>query len=139
MAIPFMACMILVASAYHLPPRVLPTIQAVEGGSPGAVHRNLDGTEDLGVMQVNTVWLEPLSRVTHLDETEIRTRLLGKPCFNIAAAGFILHSYLMETRGNLMLAVGDYHSHTPAFNLAYQAKVLRLATQMFARSSEAER
>jgi hypothetical protein len=131
--------MILVASAYHLPLRVLPTIQAVEGGSPGAVHRNPDGSEDLGVMQVNTVWLEPLARVTHLDETEIRTRLLGKPCFNIAAAGFILHSYLMETRGNLMLAVGDYHSHTPGINQAYQARVLRLATQMFTRSSEAER
>jgi hypothetical protein len=95
MAIPFMACMILVAAAYDLPPRVLPTIQAVEGGSPDAIHRNPDRTEDLGVMQVNTVWLELLSRVTHLDETEIRTRLLGKACFNIAAAGFILHSYLM--------------------------------------------
>jgi hypothetical protein len=136
MSIPFMACMIVVASAYHLPPRVLPTIQAVEGGSPGAVHPNADGSEDLGVMQVNTVWLAPLSRLIHLSETEIRSRLLDKPCFNIAAAGFILHSYLTETQGDLLHAVGDYHSHTQALNQAYQAKVLRFAARMFSQAEQ---
>jgi hypothetical protein len=139
MSIPFMACMIVVASAYHLPPRVLPTIQAVEGGSTGAVHRNADGSEDLGVMQVNTVWLQPLSHLTHLSETEIRTRLIDKACFNIAAAGFILHSYLAETQGDLLHAVGDYHSHTRSLNQAYQAKVLRFAVQMFPQAGQGRR
>lgn len=129
--IPFVACMVVVASAYHLPPRVLPSIQAVEGGGVGVVHRNTDGSEDLGVMQVNTLWLSPLSRVTHLSETDIHHRLLEQPCFNIAAAGYILHSYLAETRGDLLLAIGDYHSHTPVLNQAYQAQVLHSATAMF--------
>ena len=54
MAVPFVACMALVASLYNLPPRVLPSIHAVEGGQIGTVHLNTDGSEDLGFMQVNT-------------------------------------------------------------------------------------
>ena len=132
--IPFVTCMVLVASAYHLPPRVLPSIQAVEGGGVGVVHRNTDGSEDLGVMQVNTLWISPLSHLTHLSEADVRGRLLDQPCFNIAAAGLILHSYLVETRGDLLRAIGDYHSHTPVLNQAYQAQVIRSATMMFVHS-----
>jgi hypothetical protein len=129
--IPFVTCMVLVSSAYHLPPRVLPSIQAVEGGGIGVVHRNADGSEDLGVMQVNTVWLPALSHLTHLSEADIRGRLLNRPCFNVAAAGLILRFHLTETRGDLLRAIGDYHSHTQALNLAYQARVLHSATLMF--------
>jgi hypothetical protein len=129
--IPFVTCMVLVSSAYHLPPRVLPSIQAVEGGGIGVVHRNADGSEDLGVMQINTVWLPALSRLTHLSEADIRGRLLDKPCFNVAAAGLILRFYLTETRGDLLRAIGNYHSHTPVLNLAYQAQVLQSANAMF--------
>jgi hypothetical protein len=129
--IPFVTCMVLVSSAYHLPPRVLPSIQAVEGGGSGVIHRNADGSEDLGVMQINTVWLLPLSHLTHLSEADIRGRLLDRPCFNIAAAGLILRFYLTETKGDLLRAVGDYHSHTQVLNLAYQTRVLHFAALMF--------
>ena len=133
MAVPYLACMALVAQIYSLPPRVLPSIQAVEGGSPGTVHRNTDGSNDLGVMQINTLWLPALSRYTRLDPAEVRDRLLRRPCFNIAAAGLILRTYLDETRGDLMLAVGNYHSHTPLLNQRYQAKVRGAAAAMFTR------
>ena len=39
--------------------------------------------------------------------------------------------YLDETGGDLMQAVGNYHSHTQALNRDYQAKVLRSATRLF--------
>lgn len=132
MAIPFLSCMALVASVYHLPPRVLPAIHALEGGTPGSVNHNLDGSDDLGVMQVNTRWLVPLARVSRLPTNEVRRRLVDEPCFNIAAAGLIMRSYLAETHGNLMQAVGDYHSHTTALNIAYQARVVAAARRMFA-------
>ena len=132
MAIPFLACMALTASWYHLPPRVLPSIQAIEGGRIGVVHLNRDGSEDLGVMQINTLWIGPLARVTGLPEPNVRNRLLNDPCFNIAAAGRIMRIYLNETKGDLLRAVGDYHSHTPVLNLSYQAKVLDAARTMFA-------
>ena len=131
MALPYLACMALVAQIYSLPPRVLPSIQAVEGGGPGILHRNTDGSVDLGVMQINTIWLPALSRYTRLDPAVVHDRLLHRPCFNIAAAGLILRTYLDETRGDLMQAIGNYHSHTPLLNQGYQMKVRRSAAAMF--------
>jgi hypothetical protein len=125
--------MALAASLYGLPPRVLPSIQAVEGGTVGAVHRNANGTEDLGVMQVNTIWLGPLSVYTHLPPEVVRNRLLAEPCFNTAAAAAILRAYLIAAQGDLMLAIGDYHSQTPRLNQAYQLLVLGAATRLFIR------
>ena len=131
--------MALVASVYHLPPRVLPTIQAVEGGHAGDMQHNTNGSDDLGVMQVNTVWLEPLSRLARMSQPDVAQRLRSDPCFNIAAAGAILRTYLAETHGDLMLAIGDYHSHTPVLNADYQTKVMRAAAQLFARPAPARR
>ncbi len=123
--------MALVASLYHLPPRVLPAIQGVEGGRQGMLHLDADGTVDLGVMQINTRWLQPLSRYTHAPADAVFRRLRDEPCYNIAAAGAILRTYLDETHGDLLRAVGDYHSHTLRLNLAYRLQVLRAANQMF--------
>jgi len=131
MTIPYITCMAAVAAFNHLPPRVLPSIQAVEGGSVGSIHRNVDGSDDLGVMQVNTRWLSPLARYTGLREEVVRFRLTDSPCFSIAAAGAILRVYLDETHGDLMLAIGDYHSHTPMLNQAYQVQVMRSAFRLF--------
>ncbi|HTC11366.1 MAG TPA: lytic transglycosylase domain-containing protein [Acetobacteraceae bacterium] len=131
MSIPLLACMAAVASFYHLPPRVLPSIQAVEGGSLGTVHANTDGSQDLGIMQINTRWVLPLGMVTHLPVGTVRIRLLHDGCFNIAAAGAILRGYLNEAHGNLLLAIGYYHSHTPTLNRTYQTKVITSAYRLF--------
>ncbi len=133
MAIPLLSCMVAAATFYHLPPRVLPSIQAVEGGRLGSVHIDADGSQDLGLMQVNTRWLQPLSRVTALTPAVVRVRLIADGCFNIAAGAAIMRTYLNETRGDLMLAVGYYHSHTPALLRDYQARVLQSATSLFLR------
>jgi hypothetical protein len=120
-----------VAAFYHLPPRVLPSIQAVEDGAIGAVHVNADGSQDLGVMQINTRWVEKLARVAHMTPDSVRVRLVYDGCFNIAAAGAVMRIFLNEAAGDLMLAVGYYHSHTPVLNQGYQAKVLASAYQLF--------
>jgi hypothetical protein len=131
MTIPFLACMASVAAVYHLPPRVLPSIQAVEGGQPGLVHLNTDGSQDLGVMQVNTSWVQPLARQTGMAPAEAQRRLLTDGCFNITVAGAIMRIYLNEAHGNLLLAVGYYNSHTPLLAQAYQIRVLHAAVQLF--------
>ena len=131
MAVPFVACMTLVASLYHLPPRVLPSIHVVEGGEVGTIHLNADRSEDLGFMQINTRWLPALARYTGQPDSTVRSQLLVRPCYNIAAAGLILRTYLNETGGELMRAIGDYHSHTAPLNLAYQSKVMQSATVLF--------
>jgi len=110
---------------------VLPAIQAVEGGRVGTVQRNRDGSEDLGLMQVNTAWLPALAALAGTPPEQVRHRLLADPCFNIAAAGVILARYRRTEGGDLMRAIGDYHSHTAALNQRYQDEVTRAAGRLF--------
>lgn len=135
MAIPYLTCMVLAAQFYGLPPRVLPAIQAVEGGRVRMVSQNTDGSADLGVMQINTRWVPAFAALTKLPQAEVRNRLINEPCFNIAAGAAIMRTYLNETHNDLMLAVGNYHSHTEGLNRQYQLQVLRVARMMFQRSA----
>ncbi len=133
MSIPFLACMAAAAAFYNLPPRVLPSIQAVEGGRAGMIQANANGTADLGLMQVNTIWIEPMARYVHMTEAAVFTRLVGDPCFSIAASAAIMQLYMAEAHGDVMVAIGYYHSHTPTLGFAYQQKVLAAAGILFGR------
>jgi hypothetical protein len=133
MPVPWLACMLTVSQFYHLPPRVLPSIQVVEAGQPGTISRNFNGTGDLGVMQVNTIWVPYLARSWHLSPPVVVRQLIEDPCFNIVAAGAIMRIYLDEARGDVIQAVGYYHSHTPERATYYQIKVIRAAYRLFGR------
>lgn len=133
MSLPFLACMAAAAAFYHLPPRVLPSIQLVEGGKVGVVRMNTNGSADLGLMQVNTIWLQPLARFTQMQPGAVADRLVNDPCFNIAASAAIMRVYLTEANGRLMTAIGYYHSHTPDLRVAYEMKVLAAANALFER------
>jgi hypothetical protein len=129
--IPYLACMITVASVAHLPPRILPVIQHLEGGTAGMVRPDDNGTADLGVMQVNTIWIPAIAARAHLSETVTTDKLVRDPCFNIAAAALILRGYLAETHGALLPAIGDYHSHTKLLNKAYTLQAEAAARRLF--------
>jgi hypothetical protein len=131
MAIPFLACMLAVAAELSLPPRVLPAIQAVEGGQVGFIRTNTNGSQDLGLMQVNTLWLPVLSRHTGLPQNVLHDKLVQDGCFNITVAGVIVRVYLLQAKGDLLAAVGNYHSHTPVRHQFYQDKVVGAAIRMF--------
>jgi soluble lytic murein transglycosylase-like protein len=105
----------------------------VEGGRPGLSAANRDGSADLGVMQINSLWVAALARYLHQPEGATRQRLLDEPCFNIAAAGAIMRIYLNDERGDLRRAIGDYHSHQPARNQSYQLKVFEAVDQLSRR------
>jgi transglycosylase-like protein with SLT domain len=139
MSVPFLACMAAAAAFYHLPPRVLPSIQAVEGGRAGMRQPNANGSADLGLMQVNTIWAGPLARFANMTEPEVLRRLTDDPCFNIAAAAAIMRLYMTESHGDLMMAIGYYHSHTLALGSAYQQKVLAAAAGLFVRKTHPNR
>lgn len=134
-ALPYLSCMMLVASIYGLPPRILPSIHAVERGWPGAVIRNANNSEDLGVMQINTLWLKPLSELTGKPMSIVYQRLRDEPCYNIAAAGAILSAEMARSHGDLLRAVGNYHSRTPPLHLRYRDKVLTAARRLFEAGS----
>jgi hypothetical protein len=82
-------------------------------------------------MQINTLWLQPIAEVTRQPPAVVARRLIADPCFSIAAAGAILHAYLAESHGQLLQAIGDYHSHTPLLNRSYQARVMSQAARLF--------
>ncbi len=135
--IPYLTCMLMVANTFGLPPRVLPVIQMVEAGKPGLASRNSNGTEDLGVMQVNTIWVPVFAPQLGLSPEVMRDRLLNQPCFNIAIAGAILSMHMSETKGNLARAIGDYHSRRPTLNARYQTKVGAAAEKIFGKADKA--
>jgi len=133
MAVPYLACMLAVSQFYHLPPRVLPSIQAVEAGRPGTISRNFNGTGDLGVLQVNSTWVPYLARAWEIPPSMVARRLIEDACFNIVSAGAIMRIYLDETRGDVVRAVGYYHSHTPERASLYQIRVIRASFALFGR------
>ncbi len=96
-------------------------------------HLNTDGTRDLGIMQINERWIPALVRYTGAPSERVRLRLLGADCYNVVAAAWIMRTYLTESGGDLMRAIGYYHSHTGPLGAAYQAQVMRAATRMFVR------
>lgn len=128
--IPHLTCMALAAALNDLPPRALPAIHAVEGGAPGTIHWNANGSADLGVMQINTLWLPVLAGALGQPEPQLRERLVNDSCFNIVVAGMILRLNLDEERGDLWRAIGNYHSHTPQHHLAYRGKVAAAAQKL---------
>jgi hypothetical protein len=59
--------------------------------------------------------------------------LIQDPYFNIVAAAAIMRIYLDEARGDVVRAVGYYHSHTPELASGYQIRVIRASFSLFGR------
>jgi hypothetical protein len=137
MSAPLLACMAVVAAFYRLPPEALPAIHHIEGAHAGSVRSNRNGTEDLGIMQVNTAWLPELARRTRVPQSRLRIALIRQNCFNIAVAGAILRIYLNEAHGDAKTAIGYYHSHTPGRREAYAMRVLEVSPGAAAASRTA--
>jgi hypothetical protein len=131
--IPYLACMLAVARVAHLPPRILPVIQHIEGGAKGMVTPDSNGTADLGVMQVNTLWIGAIAARARLSPAVAKSKLINDPCFNIAASALILRVYLRQTGGEILPAIGDYHSHTLPLNHAYTLKAEAAARELFGK------
>jgi urea transporter len=130
MGVPFLACMVAAAAFHHLPVRALAAIQSVEGGTVGAIIANTDGSADLGLMQVNTQWVPAIAKATRAQPGLIQAKLVQDGCFSVKVAAAILDVYRVEAHGNMLEAVGFYHSHTPELKTAYQKKVLAAALRL---------
>jgi soluble lytic murein transglycosylase-like protein len=120
----FATCLLLSAHMYAVPPAVLQGIQHVEGGQAGQeAGPNVNGTYDLGPMQINTSWLPELASHWGVTEATARQWVRDDPCTNVGVAAWILRTALDETN-DLPTAIAYYHSHTPAYGEPYKQKVL---------------
>ncbi|MHB8368926.1 MAG: lytic transglycosylase domain-containing protein [Leptospirales bacterium] len=127
------ACVVSAAVQYRVPTMALYGIMAVEGGANGVRHRNRDGSEDLGPMQINTRWLSFVSRYG-----VSREDVLWKPCTNVWVGAWILARAQARDR-NIFVAIGHYHSYRPLEAQRYRRKVERAMQGLQRKTLEARR
>lgn len=118
-------CVELAAERYDLPEALIRAILKVEGGHVGLAGNNPNGSQDLGPMQINTIWLPQLAL-----HGVTREQLQNDRCINILAGAWILARQFkaaMQLEGSdlrrFWWAIGAYHSRTPHHNVQYARKV----------------
>jgi soluble lytic murein transglycosylase-like protein len=108
------------AAAYrHINVQLVRAIAQQESGMrANAVNRNANGTEDLGLMQINSSWLPKLARFG------IRREHLFDACVNAYVGTWILASNIQQFGANWK-AVGAYNSPTTAHQIVYANSIYR--------------
>jgi len=120
-----LACLLLAAHTYEVPPAVMVGIRHVEGGYVGAqIGPNRNGTYDLGIMQVNTLWIPALARAWQVDHKTAHQLVRDDACVNMRVSAWILKQKIREARGSLYGGIAYYHSSTPGIGARYASKVL---------------
>ncbi len=128
--VPVVGCIESAASAYRLPPAVIVVLLSVEGGSPGHVSQNSNGTVDIGPMQVNTIWVPAVAKHWGASTSETYAALRDNFCANVEGGAWILRQALDEAHGDLWKGVALYHSHDPVHKLEYMRLVYAQAMRL---------
>lgn len=112
------SCLESVAHKYQLMPSILLAIAIAEsGGNPGVLSSlNVNGTRDIGLMQINSSWLPRLAAIG------IRPEDLLNPCVSLDVAAWILSQNISQY-GSTWRAVGAYNSGKIRAQLIYANKV----------------
>lgn len=109
-------CINQAALHHHVPATMIVSVMQIENGKNGDAIKNKNGSYDLGVMQINSIWLSKLKKygVT-------RDALQYNPCVNVDVGTWLLARAIAKSKG--WSGVGNYHSFTPKFNRTYSSKV----------------
>lgn len=127
-------CISAAARIHHLPATALGILLIIEGGAPGRVSRNGNGTVDIGPMQVNEQWLPRLAVHWHAPIPATYLALRDAFCANIEGGAWILRTTIDEAGGDFWEGMARYHSHDPARKAAYLHEVLHQALRSQARA-----
>lgn len=123
----FKRCVYESAEINQISPSLLVVIKRTESGlkvTPDIINVNTDGSEDIGVMQINyPVWKTELQRLKNIDLA--RNDLLDI-CNNVHISAMIFKHHL-KRKGQLIEAVGWYHSGTPNLKEKYQERFIEQA------------
>lgn len=111
-------CITEAANRFDLPDIVLRGILAVESGKIGELRVNMNGTYDIGPMQINSSWLPKFKDYVSKQE------LLYNGCTNIQVGAWILKYNINKAGGNLWKGIGNYHSMSENKHTRYRDKVL---------------
>ena len=110
-------CIATAAHQYALDPLLLLAVKYVETANrtDTPIRYNKNGSWDIGLMQINSVWKDTLSR------HGISSADLEIPCKNIAVGAWILADKIKQK--GIWEGVGSYHSNTPHLSQRYRDKV----------------
>ncbi|WP_202905130.1 lytic transglycosylase domain-containing protein [Paraburkholderia mimosarum] len=108
------------AAAYrHISARLVRAIAQQESGMrAGAINVNANGSEDIGLMQINSSWLPTLARYG------IRREHLFNACVNAYVGTWILASNFRQF-GPTWKAVGAYNATSSSRQLVYANSIYR--------------
>ena len=107
------------AQRYGMDSALLRAIAQVEsGGNPVALGKNADGTEDIGLMQINSRWLPKLASYG------IARQDLLDPCTNVQVGAWVL-SQNLRRYGYTWRAVGAYNAGKEGKREVYVRRVMR--------------
>lgn len=98
------ACIVQAEARYSVPANLIRSVLHAEGAGPGVINKNSNGSEDLGWMQINTLWLPKLARYGITRKT-----LLYNPCINVGVGAWILRHYDLRFR-DWTLAIRAYNA-----------------------------
>ncbi|SAK71287.1 lytic transglycosylase, catalytic [Caballeronia pedi] len=109
------------AAAYQgVNPLVLRAVAWRESkGDAAAINRNLNGSMDVGQLQINSIHFPDLAR------HGIPHRALTDPCVNVFVAAWLLKQKMVKY-GNTWRAVGAYHSESPKYRDAYARSIQQI-------------
>jgi soluble lytic murein transglycosylase-like protein len=108
------------AAAYrHISPRLVRAIAQQESGlRADAINVNANGSEDIGLMQINSSWLPKLARFG------IRREHLFNACVNAYVGTWILATNFRQF-GPTWKAVGAYNATSSARQVVYANSIYR--------------
>lgn len=111
---------------YKVHPYIIWAIAKTESSfRPTVIAKNTDGSVDIGLMQVNSWWLERRSspnKPKRLGDYGVTKEQLLDPCTNIHAGAWVL-AQNMKMYGNTWKAIGAYNAVTPWKQERYVRKV----------------
>jgi len=101
---PFRDCFIEAGQTHEIAPELLAAIAFTESSmNPIVINKNKDGTEDRGLMQINSWWDKELK------ERGVNPENLLEGCLNIFVGAWVLKEE-MKRKGYSWAAVGNYHT-----------------------------
>ena len=113
-------CSLLLGRHYGVPAEMLWAVAAAEGGREGLVQANANRSYDIGVMQLNTVYLGEIAVSP--------AAVAGFDCRGFAVAARRLTGHLFRPRqGAVWRRLADYHSRTPEHNRRYARRLQQQA------------
>lgn len=117
-------CSISASVKYEVPANIMLAVAEKEGGRPGQVVRNSNGTVDVGPMQFNTVYLRELKRFG-IDPIDVA----GSGCFPYDVAAWRIRGHIKNDSGDIWTRVSNYHSRTPKYNQIYRHDLIKKAVK----------